>query len=292
MSFKSIALIARQQRTGATETLQELVDFLVKKNCKVWIEESSKNLLGNRSIPVISFNQLDQKIDLIIVIGGDGSLLHAAKTAVKHAIPIIGINRGTLGFLTDITPEEACVKIAEILNGDFKEEQRGLLQTDIHHHGATVATGLALNDIVLLPGKDSAQMIEFDISVNKEFVCHQRSDGLIVATPTGSTAYALSAGGPIMSPDVDALTLVPMFPHTLSMRPLVVPTNSKIKITIANELETKPRISCDGETPIDVPAGGHIHIEKSQYALRLLHPKNYEYFDTLRQKLHWGEKLC
>ncbi len=292
MKFKSIALIARQNRAGAAETLQELASFLLTQKCTVWVEENSAELINNSAIKPIAFDALNNKIDLIIVIGGDGSLLTAAKAAAQFNLPIIGINRGTLGFLTDINPDEACAQIKKVLQGNFKEEQRYLLQTDIHHHGVSVAKGLALNDIVLLPGEDSAQMIEFDISVNKEFVCHQRSDGLIVATPTGSTAYALSAGGPIMSPNLEGMVLVPMFPHTLSMRPIVVHANSKIKITIDNDLEAKPRISCDGEAPIALPAGGHIHIEKSSHSLRLLHPENYEYYKTLREKLHWGQKLC
>lgn len=290
--FNSIALIARQNRPGLAETLTTLINFLQQQKIDIVVEQQSAGLVSKKNIDIIPFTELGKNVDLIIVIGGDGSLLHAAKAATKFATPVLGVNRGTLGFLTDINPEHVTSEVAAVLAGHFTEEQRFFLQTIIHDAGETVAEGLALNDIVLLPGNEVAQMIEFDINVNKEFVCHQRSDGLIVATPTGSTAYALSAGGPIISPDLDAIVLVPMFPHTLSLRPIVINAHNKVKVTISNHLETKPRVSCDGEAPISIPPGGHIHIEKSQYNLRLIHPQTYDYFHTLRTKLRWGEKLC
>jgi len=290
--FNTIALIARQNRPGLAETLATLVEFLQQQQIKLVVEEQSAKLLKKLNVATVDYQSLGKNVDLIIVIGGDGSLLHAAKAATYYDTPVLGINRGTLGFLTDISPEDATDEVAAVLDGQYAEEQRFFLRTIIHSDGRTVAQGLALNDVVLLPGKDVAHMIEFDIRVNQEFVCHQRSDGLIVSTPTGSTAYALSAGGPIISPDLDALVLVPMFPHTLSMRPIAINANNKVKITIANDLETKPRVSCDGETPISIPQGGHIHVEKSKQYLNLVHPKNYNYFHTLRTKLHWGAKLC
>ena len=290
--FNSITLIARQNRPGLTETLTTLVEFLQQQRIKIIVEQQSATLLNDTKITTVEYKELGKNVDLIIVIGGDGSLLHAAKAATRFDTPVLGVNRGTLGFLTDINPEEVTTEVAAVLEGHYKEEQRFFLQTIIHDAGETVAKGLALNDIVLLPGNEVAQMIEFDINVNKEFVCHQRSDGLIVATPTGSTAYALSAGGPIISPDLDAIVLVPMFPHTLSMRPIVINADNKVKVTIANDLETKPRVSCDGETPISIPPGGHIHIAKSEHYLRLIHPQTYDYFHTLRTKLYWGKKLC
>ncbi|MSP53702.1 MAG: NAD(+) kinase [Gammaproteobacteria bacterium] len=291
--FKTIALIARQNRPELTETLETLTTYLQSENYDLLVETHTAKLIPHLKLKTVAYEELGKDTDLIIVIGGDGSLLYAAKSALKYNTPIIGVNRGTLGFLTDINPEEAIEKIGEILAGKYQEERRLVLEAVIHDgHGKIVSQALALNDVVLLPSKDSARMIQFDVKINKEFVCSQRSDGLIVATPTGSTAYALSGGGPILSPEIDAITLVPMFPHTLTMRPIVVSANSKVKITISNNLETKPRVSCDGETPLVIPADGHIHINKSQYTLRLLHPQDYDYYHTLRTKLHWGTALC
>ena len=201
-----------------------------------------------------------------------------------HNVPILGINRGQLGFLTDINPDEATQKIDEVLEGKFTEEHRFFLET--------ADDELALNEVVLLPGKDAARLIEFEIYIDKAFVCSQRSDGLIVSTPTGSTAYALSGGGPIIHPGLEAIALVPMLPHTLSMRPIVVSANSHIDIVIANDTETHPHVSCDGQSPVPVAAGGRISIQNSKKSLRLILPGNYEYFQTLREKLNWGRRSC
>lgn len=290
--FNHIAVIARQNRPGLADTLHTLVNFLQAQDITVSVESSSIALIPDLNVNAIDYDALGQDQDLVIVVGGDGSLLNAAKAAAQYDTPVLGINRGTLGFLTDINPDEMTEQVAAVLAGEYTEEKRFFLHTKLHEQGQTVAEGLALNDVVLLPSKEAAQMIEFDVFVNKEFVCHHRSDGLIVATPTGSTAYALSAGGPIISPNLDALVMVPMFPHTLSMRPIVISANDRVKITIANELDTQPAVSCDGETAIALPPGGHIHIDKSDLALRLIHPKAYNYFNTLRSKLRWGEKLC
>jgi NAD+ kinase len=290
--FKNIALMGRQHRDGVSDTLQTLIDFLQQRELNVVVETNSASMLDDANIPTVDYAELGKDQDLVIVIGGDGSLLKAAKSAAKFNTPVLGVNRGTLGFLTDINPDDVIAQVSNVLQGHYLEEKRFFVNAKLHTNGETVSEGLALNDVVLLPGKDAAKMIEFDVYVNKEFVCHQRSDGLIVATPTGSTAYALSAGGPILSPGLDALVLVPMFPHTLSLRPLVVNANDRIKITIANEMLTNPRISCDGDPPIALPPGGHIHIDKSSLSLRLIHPADYNYFHTLRSKLRWGEKLC
>lgn len=291
--FKTIALIARQNRPELTDTLFSLCSHLQNEGYNLLVETQTATLIPTLNVKTTPYPELGKATDLIIVIGGDGSLLHAAKAALKYNVPIIGINRGTLGFLTDINPDDCLERIDEILGGKYQEEQRLVLETIIHDGGGNIVSqSLALNDVVLLPSKDSARMIQFDVAINKEFVCSQRSDGLIVATPTGSTAYALSGGGPILSPNLNAITLVPMFPHTLTMRPIVVSADSKVKITISNNVETKPRVSCDGETPLVIPADGHIHINKSQYTLRLLHPEDYGYYDTLRKKLHWGTALC
>lgn len=177
-------------------------------------------------------------------------------------------------------------KIENILKGNYKEETRFLLDMKAKHSNRIIAQGIALNDVVLLPG-DIAKMIEFDIYINDEFVCHQRADGLIVATPTGSTAYALSGGGPILHPKLDAVALVPMFPHALSSRPIVIDGNSKIKINISHKNDVSPYISHDGQPRVPLLPEGSIHINKYRHSLRLIHPRDYNYYDILRRKLDW-----
>ncbi|EKD45091.1 MAG: inorganic polyphosphate/ATP-NAD kinase, partial [uncultured bacterium] len=188
---------------------------------------------------------------------------------------------GQLGFLTDIHPDHL-EKIADVLNGKLLLEKRFLLQATLSRK----ILGMALNDVVLLPG-DTAQLIEFDTLINGNLVCEQRADGMIIATPTGSTAYALSAGGPILHPQLNAIALVPMFPHTLSSRPIVVEGDARIELIIRESNETSPCISCDGQTKISVKPGDRIQIQKTKKSLRLIHPNDYDYYATLREKLGW-----
>ena len=232
---------------------------------------------------------MGQKHDLIVVVGGDGSLLSAARMAIKVNVPVIGINRGRLGFLTDISPQNIESHFAAVLAGEYEEEQRFLLLTRIHDSETTYFQGDALNDVVLSRGNVS-HLIEFDVIINQQFVCHYRSDGLILSTPTGSTAYALSAGGPIMHPQLDAIVLVPMFSHSLSSRPLVVDGQVKIDLKISERNESDLQVSCDGHESRLVKPGQLVSIEKNSQRLRLLHPRDYHYYDTLRIKLGWESK--
>ncbi len=238
-------------------------------------------MMAKNQLPTFSDQQIPAIIDLMIVIGGDGSLINAAHCALPRNLPVLGINRGRLGFLTDIHPTELS-KIGDVLAGNYFAEKRFLLNAT--HENTPL--GIALNDVVLLPG-DSTQLIEFDIHINDQFMCQQRADGLIIATPTGSTAYALSGGGPILHPHLNAIVLVPMFPHTLSSRPIVVEGDAKIELFIRNQNETSPCISCDGQHRIKVEPGSRISITKHENTLQLIHPKNYGYFETLREKLGW-----
>lgn len=288
--FKTIGLIARQRQENITDTLITLKNILLGRQLSVIIETETANYLPDNQLPTASRNDIGKLCDLIIVVGGDGSLLNAARAAVDSNTPVLGINRGRLGFLTDIHPSELNSRIEEVLDGNYIEEHRFLLTASVHHKNKVIATNLALNDVVLTPG-ELAHMIEFSIVINDQFVCSQRADGLIVATPTGSTAYALSGGGPILHPHLDAMVLVPMFPHTLSARPIVITGNSTIKILISEINETSPKLSCDAQARIELPPGCEIHIQKKAEQLRLIHPNDYNYFQTLRAKLHWSTKL-
>src|SRR3990167_2411064 len=261
--FNRIALIGREGTAGVPETLTALIDYLHTKKKQVVLEDSTAQMTQDgRRLPLVAAKDIKKYADLLIVVGGDGSMLNAAHIAVAQELPVLGINRGRLGFLTDIHPDHLD-KIDAILNGQYQEEKRFLLDASIQCDAQLVAQEAALNDVVLLPG-DVAQMIEYDVYINNEFVCSQRADGLIVATPTGSTAYALSGGGPILHPHLDAIVLVPMFPHTLSSRPIVIKNNSHIKILICKENETSPYISCDGQNRVAIKPGGSIKIKKNK----------------------------
>lgn len=281
--FKKIALIGREGTPGVDETLMALIDHLQAQHCDIVIEQKTANMLTPNTFPIVTAETLPEHAELLIVVGGDGSLLNAARLAVDHNVPVLGINRGRLGFLTDIHPNEL-QEINEILKGNYIKESRFLLQAHLKNR-----RDIALNDVVLLPG-DVAQMIEFDVWVNEQLVCHHRADGMIIATPTGSTAYALSGGGPILYPDLNAIVLVPMFPHTLSSRPIVISNTATIALKISANNETSPYISCDGLKRTAIHPGDEIIIQKYPKSLQLIHSLSYNYFHTLRTKLHWEKQ--
>lgn len=289
--FQAVTIFGRPKPSdlGFTETLNTLFTFLKSHQIDVFIESETAKHHGDNGLPTVDLDQVGKVCDLVIVIGGDGSLLNAARTAIYNDIPLVGINRGRLGFLTDIIPAELEEKLEAILKGHYFEEKRFLLHADYEHEGQTTAIGDALNDVVLLPG-DEPHMTEFEIMINNRMVNSQRADGLIVATPTGSTAYALSGGGPILHPELDVVALVPMFPHTLSSRPIVIDSHQSIEIKINALNECSPRVSCDGQKRIDVAPGSSIHIKRKSQSLRLLHPLDYNYYETLRSKLKWETK--
>jgi NAD+ kinase len=240
-------------------------------------------------LTLIPRDELSKHCQLLIVVGGDGSMIYAAHTIIHDEIPVLGINRGRLGFLTDILPTEL-QKIKGILEGKYNLEKRFFLTTTVEHEGKILGRGNALNEVALIP--DSVpHMSEFEIYINDQFVCSQNSDGLIVATPTGSTAYALSGGGPILHPQLDAFVIVPMFPHTLSIRPIVIEGNQHVTIIITQNNTTTPRLTCDSQSLISTPPGSRITIEKNNLHLNLIHPLDYNYYASLRSKLHWGRKV-
>jgi NAD+ kinase len=286
--FKRVILYARQHRANqnVNETMQRLIDYLSSQNVEVFIDGDTATSFDVQ-LPVLSRDAMQEKRDLIVVVGGDGSLLSAARMAIKVNVPVIGINRGRLGFLTDISPQDIETQLSAVLSGHYKEEKRCLLHMSIYDDTKTYFQGDALNDVVLSRGNET-HLIEFDVHINQQFVSHYRSDGLIIATPTGSTAYALSAGGPIMHPQLNAMVMVPMFSHSLSSRPLVIDGEAIVNLHISDSNELDLQISCDGHESCLIKPGQRVSIEKNTQQLHLLHPDNYSYYDTLRIKLGWG----
>lgn len=290
LRFSRVILYARQHRVnpGVNETLLRLVDYLKTLPIEIYFDgETAPHVVLN--LPTLPFEDMDGSRDLIIVVGGDGSLLSAARLAINVGVPVTGISRGRLGFLTDIPPDFLEKQVGEILEGQYTEEQRFLLQTRIHDDERTYFQGDALNDVVLGRGTET-HLIEFDVLIDQQFVSHYRSDGLILSTPTGSTAYSLSAGGPIMHPQLDAIVMVPMFSHSLSSRPLVFHGDSQVDIRISTSNERDLQLSCDGHESRLIKPGQHVEIKKNKHQLRLLHPREYNYYDTLRMKLGWGSQ--
>jgi NAD+ kinase len=286
-AFERIAILGRQRQRveGIEETLLTLTNYLQQHPVEVVLETDIAKLIPNTNLPIYPKELLHENCDLLIVVGGDGSMLNAAHVATQHALPVLGINRGHLGFLTDIRPDEL-YKVNQVLAGNYIEEERFMLEASIEHRGEITSHCYALNDVVLLPG-NIAHLIEFEVHINNQMICSQRADGFIVATPTGSTAYALSGGGPILHPQSDAMVLVPMFPHTLSSRPIVVKSDSKITLILPEEQEISPKVSCDGRHHMPLFPGGKIIVKKRAELLRLIHPIDYNYFQTLREKLGW-----
>lgn len=288
-TFKTIGIIGRVNTPGVKDTLKTLVNYLIELKQNLILETETADSLSYSDLPKISREQLGKHCDLLIVVGGDGSLLHAAHAVMNDETPVLGINRGSLGFLTDILPSQL-QKIKEILEGKFILEKRFLLTSLIKLNDTIIGRDDALNEVAIIPDT-IPHMIEIEIYIDDRFVYSQNSDGLLVATPTGSTAYALSGGGPILHPQLDAIVLVPMFPHSLNNRPIVVEGNREISIIISPNNVTTPRLSCDGRAYINTPANSVITIQKKSKTLHLIHPLDYNYYEALRSKLHWGKKL-
>jgi NAD+ kinase len=287
--FKTIGILGRVKNPGVRETLKTLIHFLQDFALDIFVEIETAEPLNDTSLKTIVREQMGKQCDLLIVVGGDGSLLHAAHAIVEHEIPVLGINRGSLGFLTDVHPTELH-KIRAILEGKYILDKRFLLTTTIESNNQILCRDDALNEVAIIPDA-IPHMIEFEIYIDNQFVCSQNSDGLIIATPTGSTAYALSGGGPILHPQLDAIVLVPMFPHSLNSRPIVIEGNRQINIIISPKNTTSPRLSCDGRSNITIPAGSNVSVHKKAKQLQLIHPVDYNYYEALRSKLHWGKKL-
>ncbi|MCW4151548.1 NAD(+) kinase [Halomonas sp. 18H] len=288
--FKNIGLIGRLGSAQVVDTLKRLSRFLDGAGYHVIIEDRTATVLLDHGHAEASRRLLGELCDLVIVVGGDGSLLGAARTLCHSGTLVLGVNRGRLGFLTDISPDELEARVEAVLDGHYEVEERFLLDAELYREGDPVGNGDALNEIVLHPGK-AVRMIEFELFIDDQFVHSQRSDGLIIATPTGSTAYALSGGGPILHPRLEAISLVPMFPHTLSSRPIVIGADSEIRVHIGETNQTYPHISCDGQTRAVAKPDDVLVIRRKPQRVQLVHPLGHNFYEILRRKLGWSNRL-
>lgn len=281
--FKTIGLIGKHGEVSPRETLLDLGRFLLERGHRVLLEENTANRVPGHNMIAASLDDLGVESDLAIVVGGDGTLLHTARSLADYEVPLLGINLGRLGFLADVLPDEMLTTLEQIFSGEYREECRFLLSAEIDgvHH-------TAFNDVVVHKW-NIARMIEFETYINGSFVNVQRSDGIIISTPTGSTAYALSGGGPLVHTDLNATLLVPICPHTLSNRPIVVDGDSEIEIVVCDPAENiHLRVTCDGQTSLPL-RGDRVNIRKHSHPVRLIHPLNHDYFYILRTKLGWSE---
>lgn len=284
--FETIALIGKYQSPDVAEAVLHIASFLRDNGHAILIEQGTASSIGVAGgFPVTSYDGIGAVADLAVVLGGDGTMLNTARRLAEHEVPLVGVNQGRVGFLTDISRDDAIVRLSEMLEGRYSEEIRFMLSAEILRAGQRVHQTLAFNDVVVNKG-ELGRMIEFDVSIDDDFVYTQRSDGMIVTTPTGSTAYALSANGPILHPSIGAIALVPLCPHALTARPVTLPDTCRIDIKLLAPHDA--RVHFDGQTSFDARAGDCVRITRSPHAIRLLHPENYSYFAMLREKLHWS----
>ena len=289
--IQRLGLVIRPDNESATLTAKRVIDHAVGLGLE-WVVTGREGVpAGFEPSSTVALADLANHCDLVMVIGGDGSLLGAARALAKSDTPVLGINRGSLGFLTDISPDNATDALDLAIAGNCGIDRRHLIGVSVERDGELIATGSALNDIVLHKG-NSARMLSFNVAVDDKTVYDARADGLIIATPTGSTAYSLSAGGPILHPSLRAFVVVPMFPHTMADRPLVLSDDAVICLSITDKHQSLPLISCDGQTHISVMPGDRIEIRKLPEQLHLLHPGDeYDYYAVCRQKLGWASRL-
>lgn len=285
--FHRIGIIGKFGDPVIAPTLTELYRFLQQRGHEIWLDSQSTDFLATPSINGLHIDRLSEHCDLIVAMGGDGTFLAAARAAADHEIPLVGVNLGRLGFLVDISPEQLTNRLEQILNGHYKTETRCLLHASIFRDNVEIHRQTAVNEVVVHRWV-TPSMIEIVTSIDGVYLNTQRSDGLIVATPTGSTAYSLSAGGPILHPGLNALVLVPLNPHTLSNRPLVIDDNVEIAIGFSQTRQINALVTCDHLEIPDVLIGDKIVIKKADKMIKILHPEDHDYFHILRSKLNWS----
>ncbi|HMH18269.1 MAG TPA: NAD kinase [Burkholderiales bacterium] len=286
--FETIALIGRYNSPDVATALTTMGKFLRGQGREVLVEKETALANGVGSFPVADYEEIGARADLAVVQGGDGSMLNAARHLAGYDVPLVGVNQGRLGFMTDIASANMLDEMGEILAGRHVIEERTMLAAEVSRDGVVRLATLALNDAVVNKGS-VGRLIEFLVNIDREFVYDLRADGLIVATPTGSTAYALSSDGPILQPSVPGFALVPICPHTLSNRPIMVSDRSVIEILLKRSIDA--RLHFDGQLQCDLQEGDRVVIRRAEHTVKFVHPPGYSYFAMLRQKLHWSEVL-
>jgi NAD+ kinase len=284
--FRHVALIGKYHALGSRSALEDIAQFLHRQGCEVSLETETANNTGLLGYPALSVSQIGAQCDLGLVVGGDGTMLGIGRQLAQHGVPLIGINQGRLGFITDIPFDGFQATLGPMLHGMYDAEDRTMMQARVMRDGHCVYSATALNDVVVNRGA-TAGMVELRVEVDGRFVANQRADGLIIATPTGSTAYALSAGGPLMHPSIAGWLLVPIAPHTLSNRPIVLPDRGEVAIEVVAGRDASANF--DMQSLATLLHGDRIVVTRSEHQARFLHPQRCSYFDTLRKKMHWNE---
>ena len=285
-TFKTVAIVGKHPAAGIAHSLVQIADFLSGNGHAVVFEADTARAIEMQRFAALTPAQIGEQADVAIVVGGDGTMLGIARQLAPYDVPLIGVNQGRLGFMTDIALDRMMPILAEMLAGKVESEQRSLLAGSVLREGQTIFQALAFNDVVVSRGAGSG-MVELRVEVDGRFMYNQRSDGLIVATPTGSTAYALSAGGPLLHPSLTGIGLVPIAPHALSNRPIVVPDSSEIVIEVISGRDIS--VNFDMQSLASLLHHDRIVIRRSAHAITFLHPQGWSYYDTLREKLHWNE---
>jgi NAD+ kinase len=294
--FHQVALIGKYHAVASgvsgdssRKALEDIAQFLHSQNCDVFFELETARNMGIAGYPMLDVPGIGERCDLGLVVGGDGTMLGIGRQLARFGVPLIGINQGRLGFITDIAFNDFKTALAPMLRGEYVEDHRSLMHARVMRDGLCVFDALAMNDVVVNRGATSG-MVELRVEVDGNFVANQRADGLIIATPTGSSAYALSAGGPLLHPSIPGWVLVPIAPHTLSNRPIVLANASEVAIEIVAGRDASANF--DMQSLASLLHGDRIIVTRSEHHVRFLHPMGWTYFDTLRQKLHWNEGVA
>jgi len=285
--FKTIGLIGKIGESNISPILTKIHNYLVENNFHVIVDHNCQNLINATGIEPHDLETVGDQSDLAIVVGGDGTLLTSARTLSSKGVPLIGVNMGRLGFLVDISPDDVLIRLEEILSGHFLSEEHFLLNAQVIRDDAVLYEQSALNEVAIQRWQ-SASMIELETYIDDRFLNVQRSDGLIISTPTGSTAYALSGGGPILAPSLQAIVLVPINPHTLSNRPIVIGASSKVEVLLCHNKKSQVQVTCDNVALPEIKITDRIVITRRNEPVRILHPAGHDFFEILRAKLNWS----
>ena len=286
MRFRHAAIVGKYQARGIRPVLEEVAHFLIDKGLDVCFDRDTAAATGVADYEALSTAEIGKRCDLAVVVGGDGTMLGIARELARHNLPLVGINQGRLGFITDVPIDRFKESLAPMLAGDYEEEHRTMLDGSVWRDGERIFEGLSMNDVVVSRGA-TAGMVELRVDIGNDFVANLRADGLIIASPTGSTAYALSAGGPILHPGIAGWVLVPIASHTLSNRPIVLPDHGEVRIEIVAGRDASANFDMHSLTSL--LHGDQVRVRRSQHKVRFLHPRGWSYYATLRRKLRWYE---